>query len=73
MLHFLFQTTVLDGRTGESLLEQSVKDSVGAQASPLTISVEGHGNDIFLYWIADCKEHEGEGGSYKFIKGSCAI
>ncbi|XP_064617640.1 uncharacterized protein LOC135481843 [Liolophura sinensis] len=69
-LYYHAETTVLDGRTGESLLEQTIKDSVGAQASPLTISVQGHGNDIFLYWIADCKEHEGEGGAYKFIKGT---
>lgn len=45
-------------------------DTVGAQASAITISMEGRGNDVFLYWAADCLDHSGEGGEYHFIEGN---
>ncbi|KAK2157697.1 hypothetical protein LSH36_186g01027, partial [Paralvinella palmiformis] len=62
--------TILDGRDGTPILKPYVKSSVGAQASPLTISVEGLGNDIFLYWYADCLGHEGQGGNFQFVEGT---
>ena len=61
--------TILDGRDGRPLLEPYPRDSVGAQTSPLAISAAGRGNDLFLYWIADCEGNEGKGGEYNFIKG----
>lgn len=60
---------MIDGRNGAPLLDRAVKSSVGAQSSPLTISVDGHGNDVFIYWNADCSLHEGEGGEFDFVKG----
>lgn len=63
------QNRILDGKTGKPLLSEPIKSSVGAQASPISISMEGRGHDLFLYWIADCTGHEGEGGSYKFVNG----
>ena len=66
----LFQTTILDGRNGKALIDPPMKDTVGAQASAVTISMEGRGNDIFLYWAADCKEHSGEGGEFHFVTGT---
>ena len=63
--------TVLDGRDGRPLLDPYPRDSVGAQTSPLTLSAEGRGNDLFLYWIADCTGHEGDGGQFGFRKGNC--
>ena len=65
----IFQTTILDGKTGLPLIKPAIRDTVGAQASPLTISVEGYGNDVFLYWISDCKNYEGKGGKFEFVKG----
>ena len=32
--------------------------------------MEGKGNDLFLYWIADCLGHEGEGGVFTFVEGT---
>lgn len=32
--------------------------------------MQGLGNDLFLYWIADCLEHEGEGGEFEFVEGT---
>ncbi|KAK3581051.1 hypothetical protein CHS0354_013959 [Potamilus streckersoni] len=69
-IYYHSQTTVLDGKTGQPLITPPLRDTVGAQASSLTISMEGHGNDVFLYWIADCLGHEGEGGEYAFVKGT---
>lgn len=46
-----------------------MRDTVGAQASPLSVSIEGLGNDIFLYWVADCINYEGKGGQFEFVKG----
>ena len=63
------QSTVLDGKTGKPLITPYLRDSVGAQSSPLTVSVEGLGNDLFLHWMADCVGHESEGGEYTFKKG----
>ncbi|XP_048257876.1 uncharacterized protein LOC124125677 isoform X2 [Haliotis rufescens] len=69
-VYYYSETTVLDGRTGAPLLDQSVRDTVGAQTSSLTISLEGRGNDIFLYWLADCEDHEGGGEEFNFLKGT---
>ena len=63
--------TILDGRDGRPLLDPYPRDSVGAQTSPLTLSAEGRGNDLFLYWIADCTGHKGDGGQFGFRKGNC--
>uniref|UniRef100_K1Q0P7 Uncharacterized protein n=1 Tax=Magallana gigas TaxID=29159 RepID=K1Q0P7_MAGGI len=43
------QTAILDGRNGKSLLGSPILDTMGAQASPLTISIEGYGNDELTY------------------------
>ncbi len=32
--------------------------------------MQGQGNDLFLYWIADCIGHEGEGGKFSFVEGT---
>lgn len=66
-----WKTTILDGKTGRPLLVKSIKDTIGAQSSGLTISVEGTGNSIFLYWTSDCKGHEGESQqTFEFVKGT---
>ncbi|GAB6019216.1 hypothetical protein CHUAL_000827 [Chamberlinius hualienensis] len=67
-LYYYSETNILDGSNGQPLLPKAIRDTIGAQASGLTISMEGYGNDIFLYWTADCKGHEGESNSFEFIK-----
>ncbi|XP_014669211.1 PREDICTED: uncharacterized protein LOC106810388 isoform X2 [Priapulus caudatus] len=69
-IYYQSRTTVLDGLTGMPLLSPYITDTVGSQNSPLTISIEGHGNDIFLYWLADCKGYEGKGGEFDFVEGT---
>lgn len=64
------QATVLDGRTGQPILQPYLTSSVGAQTSPITLSMKGVGQDMFVYWTADCKGHEGgDGGEFEFAKG----
>ncbi|XP_077562373.1 uncharacterized protein LOC144178412 [Haemaphysalis longicornis] len=53
-LYVSSQTTVLDGRTGRPLLARPVRAALGAQASPLAVSMPGRGHDFFLYWLSDC-------------------
>ena len=64
-----WQTTVLDGRTGEPLVEPYLRSTIGSQLSPLTVAMEGEGNDLFLHWLDDCEGHEGEGTPFTFLEG----
>ncbi|KAH9369275.1 hypothetical protein HPB48_012351 [Haemaphysalis longicornis] len=57
-LYVSSQTTVLDGRTGRPLLARPVRAALGAQASPLAVSMPGRGHDFFLYWLSDCHRAE---------------
>ena len=41
-----------------------------SNASPLSISMTGVGNDAFVYWIADCVGHEGDGDWFDFVEGT---
>lgn len=44
---------VLDGRNGQPITN-TLTASIPVFSSPLTVSMEGKGNDLFVYWIADC-------------------
>lgn len=61
---------MLDGKTGQPILEDGYKTSAAVHSSPLSVSMEGSGNDLFLYWIADCKGHEHEGGEFEYVPGT---
>ena len=56
---------VLDG----SKISPTFTDSIGSQSSPLSISVSGRGNDIFLHWMSNCKGHDKETLKYGFAEG----
>ncbi len=62
--------TVLDGRTGQPILDAPVRTAGSSQASPLAISVEGKGHDLFMYFTLDCLGHEGESSEFQFFQGS---
>jgi len=65
----MLQTTVLDGKTGAPLLEKPVVDTAGSQMGGLSISIEGFGNDLMLYWTANCLHHKGPIKPFSFIPG----
>ena len=69
LLLLCWQTTVLDGRTGEPLVDPYLRSTMGTQLSPLTVAMEGEGNDLFLHWLNDCDGHEGEGTPFRFLEG----
>ncbi len=59
----------MDGRNGQPILQPYIMSSVGAQTSPITLSMQGTGQDMFIYWTADCKGHEGGGEEFEFATG----
>ncbi|PNF15662.1 hypothetical protein B7P43_G15594 [Cryptotermes secundus] len=69
-VYYSSQTTVLDGKTGTPLLDKPVVDTAGSQMGGLSISVEGLGNDLLLYWTANCLHHEGPTKPFSFMPGS---
>ena len=44
-------------------------DSIGSQSSPLSLSVSGRGNDIFIHWMSNCKGHDKATLKYGFSEG----
>lgn len=61
-------TTIIDGKTGEPLLEKPIEDSLSREMSGLSITVEGFGNDWFLYWSVNCLNYEGIKEKYQFLQ-----
>jgi len=60
---------VLDGRTGRPL-SNALTTAIAIFSSPLTVSMEGKGNDLFLYWKAGCKKIEKESGLFNINTNS---
>lgn len=54
-LPYLLQIVILCGKNG-TLLKELPLVPIGSESSPLTLSVEGVGNDIFLHWISYCDD-----------------
>ena len=59
---------VLSGKDGAKI-SRTLTDSIGSQSSPLAINLRGHGNDVFLHWMANCKGHDKEKLFYSFPSG----
>eukprot|EP00095_Tigriopus_kingsejongensis_P007875 maker-scaffold127_size327531-snap-gene-1.8 protein:Tk07875 transcript:maker-scaffold127_size327531-snap-gene-1.8-mRNA-1 annotation:"hypothetical protein BRAFLDRAFT_93831" len=51
------ETVVLSGKNG-SRISEVMTNSLSTQSSPLSISVTGRGNDIFLHWTSNCRGNE---------------
>ncbi|XP_053989156.1 uncharacterized protein LOC128881821 [Hylaeus volcanicus] len=65
--------TIIDGKTGMSLLEKPIENSLNRQMSGLSVTVEGFGNDWFLYWSVDCLTYEEIKEKYPSIKNETLI
>ena len=61
---------MIDGKTGKPLVTPFLKSSSMCNTSPLTASMQGLGNDLFVYWVSDCVGHEGDGGLFEFVEGT---
>ena len=60
------QVLIIDGLTGKPITNP-LKSSVATFDSPLSISMEGRGNDLFLFWMGDCLFHEGHADEFAII------
>ncbi|XP_048525388.1 uncharacterized protein LOC109537293 [Dendroctonus ponderosae] len=47
------ETSVIDGRTGQPIYSP-ISGAVITQMNGLTLSMEGEGHDIFLFWTSEC-------------------
>ncbi|CAD5120332.1 DgyrCDS8906 [Dimorphilus gyrociliatus] len=70
-LYYSAKSVVLDGRNGKPLTK-FVESEIATQSSPLTWSFEESGQDIFIFWKADCSRngslHYKE--EFEFLKGT---
>ncbi|KAK7105709.1 hypothetical protein V1264_017053 [Littorina saxatilis] len=69
-MYYHAEVNIIDGKNGKPLLDHGIRSSLGAQSSQLSVSMEGKGHDLFLYWIGDCQGHEAEGGEFRFVNGT---
>lgn len=73
-IYYYSQTTVLDGSTGESLLERMILDAGGPYSLLGGMSVsQSLGGDFFLHWQTQCKGRSLPGEAYQFIPGNLLI
>lgn len=70
-LYYSAKTIILDGLNGKPLTK-FFDSEIATQSSPLTWSFEGFGEDIFIFWKADCSRngtyHSSE--KFEFVKGT---
>ncbi|CAH1119834.1 unnamed protein product [Phaedon cochleariae] len=55
--HNYTQTFIIDGKKGESIY-RPITGSLITQMSGLSLSLESHGYDMFLFWTAECTKME---------------
>lgn len=67
--YFYSQAFILDGKTGKPINKDPIIDTVGYQIGGLTLQMEKYGMDMFLYWMADCKNFEGKQDTFQFKAG----
>lgn len=49
-----------------------MNDTLGSQMGGLTLSMEGYGNDYFLYWMVNCVGYNGYSNPFFFATESIA-
>ncbi|XP_014611757.1 PREDICTED: uncharacterized protein LOC106790976 [Polistes canadensis] len=59
---------IIDGHTGQPLLEKPIEDILNKQVSGLSVTVDGFGNDWFLHWFGNCLHDKDFKGAYQFSK-----
>ena len=59
------KTVVLSGKNG-SIISKPIINSISAKSTPITISMDGYGNDLFLHWSINCMDHFSENLTYAF-------
>lgn len=55
ILNYKYTTTyIIDGKTGKPIYTKSISGSIATQMSGLTLGMESHGFDMFLFWTTEC-------------------
>lgn len=69
-IYYYSQTTILNGLSGEPLLDQMIKDSGGPYSLLAGISIsQTFGGDLFLHWQTQCRDKYEQTDAYQFIPG----
>lgn len=73
-VYYYSQTTILNGSTGQPLLDQMITDSGGPNSLLGGISMsQDSGGDIFLHWQTECRGKKDAKDAYRFLPGSDVI
>lgn len=66
------QSVVLSGKNGSKISEEQ-KNQIGSEATPLSLSLDGFGHDIFLHWTGYCSGKANESLFYGFPRCKIGI
>ncbi|XP_032596106.1 uncharacterized protein LOC6567724 isoform X2 [Drosophila grimshawi] len=73
-VYYYSQTTILDGRTGQPLLNAMMTDAGGASSLLGGVSVsQSFGGDFFLHWQLQCRNKQNARDAYEFVPDSDII
>ncbi|XP_054284858.1 uncharacterized protein LOC129001555 isoform X2 [Macrosteles quadrilineatus] len=63
-------TSVVDGRTGQPLMDKPMVASAFVDVPGISLSVAGRGNDLFLYWSGVCEGYENNDQRFSFLNST---
>ena len=63
------RTEILCGKNGTSIIILDT-DTLTTLSSPLSLSLSGTGNDMFLHWKSNCQGNPGQQIMYNFREGT---
>lgn len=73
-VYYYSQTTILDGRTGQPLLNSMMTDAGGASSLLGGVSIsQSFGGDFFLHWQLQCRNRTNARDAYEFVPDSDII
>ncbi|XP_030374419.1 uncharacterized protein LOC115623988 [Scaptodrosophila lebanonensis] len=73
-VYYYSQTTILDGRNGQPLLNAMMTDSGGASSLLGGVSIsQSFGGDFFLHWQLQCRDKPHAKDAYEFVPDSDII
>ncbi|XP_002072393.2 uncharacterized protein LOC6649569 [Drosophila willistoni] len=70
-VYYYSQTTILDGRTGQPLLNAMMLDAGGANSLLGGVSIsQSFGGDFYLHWQLQCRNRPNARDAYEFVPDS---
>lgn len=73
-VYYYSQTTILDGRTGQPLLDAMMTDAGGSSSLLGGVSIsQSFGGDFFLHWQLQCRNRPNARDAYEFVPDSDII